>query len=264
MKINHLAVLVSLLFANLTYAEEPMNKYETLVEFENLYNSFYPAQEKSIKAFVWFTRIPHPLLNAVMHLSCKDVRGEVDRLIELAPPHNPISFWIHSENHAEGLREILKVRGFTPIITCPLMAWLVKPVSAPKYDIRVADMKVFNDILSIVYQFDDSVRDGFQKLMDKSACENYIIYMDGNPVGTGTLLVNGSVGGIFNDATLPERREASEAMMQFLMHRSHELNLKKLILLSSPEAEALYSELGFTNLFNIELYCLSQENNILL
>jgi hypothetical protein len=240
-----------------------MNKYETLVEFESLYNSFYPAQEKSKKAFVWYTGIPHPLLNAVMHLSCTDVRGEVDRLIKLAPPNNPISFWVHPENHAEGFQEILKVRGFTPIITCPLMAWPVKQVSTPKFDIRPADMKVFNEILSIVYLFDNTVIDGFQKLMEKSTSENYIIYMDGNPVGTGTLLVNGSIGGIFNDATLPERREASAAMMQFLMHRSYALKLKKLILLSSPEAKELYSELGFKYLFNIELYSLSQENNIL-
>lgn len=231
-----------------------MNKLKTLKEFENFYDAIQPAQEKSQEAFVWFSGIPHPLFNAVMHLSCQDVNTKVDALIEKKPPNSPITFWIHSENKAEGLARILKERAFESIITCPLMSWSVKPISIAEFDIRPAVTEVFHEIISKVYQFDEEVKNGFQNLMKNAECENYLLYLDGKPIGTGTLVMNGSVGGIFNEASLPERREANIIMMQFLMHRSYELNLKQLIVLSSPEAEELYTNLGFENLFNIEIY----------
>jgi hypothetical protein len=43
-------------------------------------------------------------------------------------------------------------------------------------------------------------------------------------------------------------------MMQFLMKRSYELGLKQPILLSSPEAEQLYGEIGFEKVFDIQIY----------
>lgn len=90
--------------------------------------------------------------------------------------------------------------------------------------------------------------------MEKLTCENYIIYQEGIPVGTGTLFHNGLAGGIFNDATLPNRREASVALTHFLMHRAFELNLEQLIVLSSPEGKELYSKLGLKVYFNIEIF----------
>ena len=90
--------------------------------------------------------------------------------------------------------------------------------------------------------------------MANLSCENYLIYQDGQPVGTVTFLVNGSVGSIFNDASIPDRREAHRNMMQFLMQRAYALRLKQVIVLSSPEAEPLYTDLGFHKVFDIDIY----------
>ncbi len=241
------------LFSNLA-AEESMQPFEILRKFESFYNFIEPAIENTDEAFICYSGIPHPLFNVIMHLSCEKVEEKVDAIIENTPPEKPISFWVHPQNRAKGLTTVLIERGYSCCITCPLMAWQVMPMQKSSADIRQADMVVYNDIMAKVYQFEGAVREGFEKLMDRLKCENYVIYENNEPVGTGTLLVVGSAGGIFNDATLPERREASLEMMQFLMRRSSELGLKELIVMSSPEAQGIYGDLGFKNLFDIEVY----------
>lgn len=239
----------------LSSAEASMDKMQTLMEFENFYDVIQPAYEKSAEAFAWFSSIPHPLFNAVIHLSSKDVQSKVDQFINQAGTGCPLSFWVHSQNRAQGLVDILHERQFHPIITCPLMVWAVQPVPAAKGDIRLADdREAFHEILSVVYQMDPAVKREFRHLMDNVECENYILYAENKPVSTATLMVQGEVGGVFNDATLPERREASLEMVRFLMHRSRELGLKRVIVLSSPEGEELYGGLGFENVFNIDIY----------
>lgn len=239
-------------FFSLIHAKE--SNFEILQEFESFYEAIAPAHEKNNETFVWFSDIPHPLFNAVMHLSCGNVKTKVDELMENAPPAAPVSFWIHPENHAEGLVKILEERGFKLMITCPLMAWDVESVPPFESDIRPANEEIFYEIISNVYQLDQIVINRFQRLMAKTDCENYLLYLGEDPVSTGTLFVKDSFGGIFNDATLPERRESNRSMMQFFMLRAHDLKLKKLIVLSSPEAEDLYSNLGFKNIFNIDIY----------
>jgi N-acetylglutamate synthase-like GNAT family acetyltransferase len=246
--------LFTLTLTQFIYSKEPMNKQKTLREFENIYDAILPAQEKNEEAFVWFSQIPHPLFNAVIHLSCEDVGAKVDAIMQQAPVSNPLSFWVHPLNRAEGLVAILQNRNFTSIITCPLMAWDVKPVEGVHGHIHPEDGDVFYEIIDEVYQLDPAVKREFKKLMDTITCENYVLDVEGKPISTGTLFMQSSVGGIFNDATLPGRREAAKEMMRFLMQRSHKLGLKRLIVLSSPEAEELYADLGFENVFNIEIY----------
>lgn len=225
-----------------------------LTHYESFYEAFATPVEKGPEAFICYSQVPDPLFNVIMHLSCVDVREKVESILEKAPSDKPISFWVHPQNHAPGLRSILEEKGFAPLITCPLFTWSVKAKKAAVADIRSADMFVFHEIVSKVYSFTEEVKTEFKKLMDKIECENYIIYEQGVPIGTATLLVKGAVGGIFNDATLPGRREASRAMTEFLMQRAFELNLDELVLLSSPEGEELYSSLGFNKVFDIEIY----------
>jgi hypothetical protein len=229
-------------------------KSQALHQYEVFYEMMKPAEENNQESFAWFSDVPHWLFNAVMHLSCEDVAAKVDELISSAPPKNPLSFWLHPQNKAKGLAEILIQRGFAPIITCPLMSWTVTPIHKESGDIRAAQIDPFLRIVDHVYQFDKPVRTEFEKIMRQLECENYLVYQDDLPVGTGTLLVKDQVGGIFNDATLLDRREASEAMMQFLMKRAYELGLKQVVLLSSPEAEQTYKSLGFKTVFDIEVY----------
>jgi hypothetical protein len=227
---------------------------ETLKQYENFYDLIHPAHEKSEEAFAWFSQVPHFLFNAVIHLSCDDVESKVDALIHQAPSKMPLSFWVHSENRAEGLIDVLTQRGFSAIIACPLMSWTVVPAMSSTGDFRLDDLNVFGDIVSKVYALDAVMKKEYLALMEKISCENYVLYVEGEPFSTATLFIDGRIGGIFNDATFPDRPEASRDMMHFLMDRAHQLGLEKLIVLSSPEAAQFYAELGFMSDCLIEIY----------
>ena len=233
-----------------------MDQFSTLRELEKFYHSIHPAQENNEDSFVWIPGIPHPFFNVVGHLNEPEPAKKIDSLVEQFP-NIPFSVWAHSQNHAPHLEEILLQKRFQQLITCPLMAWMVKPCSNPPLDIRLND-DVFHDLIARVYQFEEPVRKDFQKLMRKapSQCENFILYQAGEPCSTASFFVDGEVGAIFNDAALPGSSDAGRVLTEFMMHLAYEINLSKLIVLSSPNGEKTYTELGFKNLFNIDFYSL--------
>lgn len=233
------------------------NRFAYLQEFESCYDAMLPAKEKSDELFVWITGAAHPILNNVMHFCSNDVERKVDRLLGQIGKDIPLSFWVHSENRAPGLEEILHTRGFQSILTCPLMVWTVEKTDFPKYEVRLADdMVVFNEILAIGSELSEELKNQFAALLAGIDCENYIVYDEGKPVGVGTLFPRGRFGGVFNEAVLPEfqRRGYGEAVMRHIMNRAHELGLDHLILLSSPDAVKLYTKLGFQTITEIEIY----------
>lgn len=231
-----------------------MTAPEMLNQLESFYEAIHPAQENSENVYAWFSFIPHPFLNVVIRLSCSDVASKVDALIEQNEPNRSMSFWVHEENRAGGLVELLKERSFGSLDIWPAMAWSVRSEPACKADIRVADRDDFYAVLSQVYQVEKAVEREYHQMMQKIPCENYILYAEGKPVSIASLFIHGRAGEIFNDATLPGRREASQEMMRFLMHRAHTLGLDWLITLSSPEGEDLYAHLGFEKVFPIEVW----------
>jgi N-acetylglutamate synthase-like GNAT family acetyltransferase len=245
---------LGLLFTFSLYSGDAVDKRSVFLEFQNFYEAIHPAQEKSSDVYAWFSSIPNPFLNVVLHLSSGNVSEKVDALIQNNVQGNPMSFWIHPENHAEGLVDILKERNFTLLVTCPAMTWSVQSVPLSVADIRPADSEVLYSIVSTVYQSDELVKKEYLQILDGLRCENYIFYVDGKPTSTASLFVHGSVGEVFNDATLPESGVASRELMQFLMHRAKELGLERLIVLGYPEAQELYNHLGFETLFHVEIY----------
>jgi len=216
-----------------------------------------PAHEKSERAFVWISHFPHPFFNSVMRLSCEgDVGIEVDRLIAQIPSGTPFSFWVHPQNRAEGLIEVLLERNFVSGVVCPVMTWPVKQVEQPQFVVRPANMEIFHEISAVTSEFDEALKKAFEKLIGSIDCENYLIYSEDKAVGTGILFSNGKIGGIFNISTLPEyqKKGYGKAMMLFLMNRALELGLDHLLLLSSPVAIKLYTELGFKKAFDVDLF----------
>lgn len=234
-----------------------MESHEALQQYESFYESIHPAEENSDQAFLWLSDIPHPLFNAVMHLSSEgDVEKSVDAIIAKTPAGNPLSFWVHEQNRAEGLEGILRERSFDPVISCSLMVWQVHPLIAPPSDIRLADRKAFDEITAIAFEFSEALQEKYSALLDQTKGEFYLTYFDGIPVTTGYLLMKGDIGGIFNIGTLPEyeRRGCASSMMKHLQCRAHELGLKKLVLLSAPNSVKLYENLGFKNVLTIDIY----------
>ena len=234
-----------------------MDPVEIMDHLENCYDAMVPAFEKTDRSFVWISHFPHPFFNSVMRLTCQeDVGVEVDRLIAQVPPGIPFSFWVHAQNRAEGLIEVLLERNFVFGIVCPVMTWAVKPVVQPQFEVRSANMEIFHEISAVTSEFDEILKKAFEKLIGNIDCENYLVYSGDKAVGTGILFPNGQIGGIFNISTLPEyqKKGYGKAMMLFLMNRALESRLKHLVLLSSPVAAKLYSDLGFKKAFDVEIF----------
>lgn len=207
-KISLLILFILLNWGSFLNAEGYMTKFKTLQEFESFYDAMMPAQEKSKESFAWFSGIPDPLFNAVMHLTINhNLVDKVETLISIAPNDAPLSFWIHNQKNKSDLVEILKTKGFQSIIICPLMTWKVKPLNLPKYQIEVANLEIFHNLLSTTFHLDEGVKTGFARLLENVEAENYLIYHDGQPIGTGTLIPNGDIGGIFNITTLSEHQK---------------------------------------------------------
>jgi N-acetylglutamate synthase-like GNAT family acetyltransferase len=238
-------------------AEVLMDPVEIIHHLENCYDAMVPAFEKSDRAFVWISHFPHPFFNSIMRLSCQgDVGVEVDRLIAQVPPEVPFSFWVHSQNRSEGLIEALLERDFVSGITCPVMIWDVERVKLPQFEVCPADMEIFHEISAVTSEFDETLKKAFEKLIQNIDCENYLVYSEDKAVGTGMLFQNGPIGGIFNISTLPEyqKKGYGKATMLFLMNRALELGLEHLLLLSSPVATKLYTDLGFKKAFDVEIF----------
>ncbi len=235
--------------------EPPMKSSDTLRQLEQCYERYLPAEEKSYEAFIWFSRIPHPFLNAVMHLAPDgNMQSLIDRIIRNAPSGLPYSFWVPSDPESAPIAAYLAKNGFAPALTCSLMRWNVEPVKAPDADIRMADLAIFNELLSSVFQFDETVKNGFSDFLKKGPCENVLLYVGGRPVSTGTLIPCGYHGGIFNESFLPGDEAHGKTVIQYLMHRASSLRMQQLVVLSAPDYEKIYLQLGFEKTGEINLY----------
>jgi hypothetical protein len=234
-----------------------MDHLEILRQFEHFYDAIHPAQENNAQVYAWFSGIPHPFLNVVIRLSGSDALAQADALIERYAPDKPMSFWISPDNRRPELIEGLIKRGFHSIAVWPVMTWDVESVAPFESDIRAELGDPFYRILYSVYACEAEVQSEFRKLMDKITCENYLCFVSDKPESIASLFVHGTAAEIFNEASLSGRREASENMVRFLMHRAHTLGLKQLFTLSSPEAEELYARLGFKKACDVEVYARS-------
>jgi ribosomal protein S18 acetylase RimI-like enzyme len=237
--------------------DPPMRSTETLRQLENCYEALYPPQENTDETFLWFSGISHPLFNAVMHFRPEgDLEKKIDHLLQKVPSHCAYSFWVESGPQARQLIPYLENRGFSPILTCPLMRWVVKMTPPAQFDIRRTNDEIFHQIVATVNELDEITQHEYARLLDQDCCENYVIFADEKPVGTGTLVVRGYLGGIFNIATLPEyqRKGYGRIITQHLMRRAYELRMQHVVLLSSPLAEKLYADLGFEKTEDVTLY----------
>lgn len=227
--------------------------------FEKFFKAMKPALVDDQNAFVWVSHLNHPSYNLITHFCYpKEHVGEsLDLLIKKFPPAIPHSCWVHSENQTEGLEDLLLMRGYTFLATCPVMTWQVETVSRVTFDIREAvDMKAFFSILTITSQYKESLGKEVAQLLNNTDAKHFLGYIDNHPVGIVTLFLNGKTGVVSNLATLDkyQRQGCGRALMLTLMQRAHELGLEQLVLGTSPVAEKLYESLGFEKQMNIHMY----------
>jgi ribosomal protein S18 acetylase RimI-like enzyme len=234
-----------------------MSKQNIIKLLENCYQMMTPAYIDHSLIFAWFTGIPHPLFNIVTHFSYKkNIAEKMRKLMEEAPANMAFSFWNHSFNRVKELEPILIDLGFQSTGFFPAMRWPVKRVEVTPLEIHPADISTFRRIIAISFGLPEGVVEGWIHLLQNGEHESYLAYLNGNPVGTGTLFIGNQVGVILNIATLSQfrKRGVGRAMMLYLMNRAHTLRLKELILQSAPTAKKLYENLGFKTECDIEVF----------
>lgn len=211
---------------------------------EQSYTMLYPAVQNDDEAFIWVTNIPHPLFNVVLRTQSLDK-------LPLEIPHTVVAM-------KDDIKfvEALKAKNYKYLLTTTFMSWDVKPLHRGKHSVDVADIGLFGTIMGKAFQVDETIIDQLILILQQSKAENYIVFHEEEPVGTGTLVSSGKIGGIFDIATLSEfqRKGCGEAMMRHLMNRAVELGLEKVVLLSTPAGFKLYSNLGFKAEMELDFY----------
>ncbi len=248
---------VFLLFAGTLLCEELQGNREVLKMRENWLSAIAEPLEQSSEAFAWFSTVPHWRFNCILRFSYEDKLEEhLDSLLDKALPNMPISFWLDPKESNPALIEALKSRNFVLGACYPAMSWDVKPTDAPQLEIRSVNIEEFHEVYAVCSHYTEELRQATINLLQDRSGELFLAYLEGKPVGTGTLFVHGEVGMVFHVATLPEyqRRGVGRAMMHYIMNKAVDRGLKKLVLNSSSVAEKLYYSLGFQKVDEVLVY----------
>ncbi len=250
-----LSVLV--LFTGSLFSGELQGNQEVLKMRENWLSAIAEPQEQSREVFAWFSTVPHWRFNCIINFSYEDKLEEhLDALIDKAPQSVPVSVWLDPQDDNAAFIEVLKSRNFVVGGIYPSMSWDVQPIEVPDLDIRAVNVEEFHEVYAVCSSYSEELRQGAINLLKDRSGDLFLAYLDGKPVGTGTLFVHGDVGMVFHLATLPEyqRRGIGRAMMHYIMNQASKRGLKKLVLNSSSVAEKLYYSLNFQKVGEVVVY----------
>lgn len=246
-----------LLFAGSLFCEELQGNREVLKMRENWLSAIAEPQEQSPEVFAWFSTVPHWRFNCILGFSYEDnLEEHLDSLINKALPNVPISVWMDPKDNNSAFIETLKSRNFALGGCYPSMIWDVQPTDAPELDIRPVNVEEFHEVYAVCSHYSEELKQAAINLLQDRSGELFLAYLEGKPIGTGTLFVHGEVGMVFHVATLPEyqRRGVGRAMMHYIMNQASNRGLKRLVLNSSSVAEKLYYSLGFQKVGEVTVY----------
>jgi GNAT superfamily N-acetyltransferase len=117
-------------------------------------------------------------------------------------------------------------------------------VFAPAFDLSKAAASAFRDLI---------LAGG---LGDEAPMRNYIAFVGGQPVATGSLVCAAGVGGIYNIATRADRRGRGigRAITFALMREAADLGYRAAILWSTAAGLPVYRRLGFEERVRVPTY----------
>ena len=86
----------------------------------------------------------------------------------------------------------------------------------------------------------------------------YVGYLDGEPISTAAIVIGGEAAGVYNVATMPDRRRCGygEAVMRYALEQARqEHGLSRTILQSTPQGLALYERMGYRAVTSVAVFC---------
>lgn len=225
-------------------------------------------------AATWFTSdVPFFPFNQVLRVS---LSGDVDAAIDglLAPfraRRVPLCWNIGPGAQPPDLATRLEARRAARTNSMPGMALdLSKPLPAPAppdgFVIeRVRDAAAFaswsrayNDGFDLPPGFVDALGGAYQRIgfADDTPFRHYVGLLNGEPVASSTMFLDGSVAGLWHITTLPSaRRQGVGAAMTIApLHDARDRGYATAILYASAMGEPLYQRLGFRELLRLYQY----------
>lgn len=121
-----------------------------------------------------------------------------------------------------------------------------------------ADLETFKYILSRVFFMPRSEVDLVlgDKALEATHVRHYLGKLGDIPVSTATVVLDGTLAGIWNVGTLREytRRGIGAEMMHYTLADARNLGYTESMLLASPEGLPLYEHLGYTTLATVNTF----------
>jgi GNAT superfamily N-acetyltransferase len=215
--------------------------------------------------------LPFPLFNSVMRSRVPDDRAEVlieSRVAACRSRNVPMLWWTGPSSLPADLRVRLERHGFLlepafgmaadlhadpPSSAAPGAAIEVEPVE------DAAAMGTWSGVLCDSFGAPRRFGDAFVNLaaaigLDaRSPFRHFLARVDGEPVATCSLFLGAGVAGIYDVATLPERRRRGlgSLVTRTAMNEARALGYRMAILHSSTTGLGIYRALGFRQVCSI-------------
>jgi GNAT superfamily N-acetyltransferase len=184
------------------------------------------------------------------------IRAGVNFTIQVADP-----------NPSPAVADLLWQEGFTEVLSDPMMSF-EGPLPATSLNSGLLIQRVFSQHdIDIYYQivaegFDlpPVIEDFVAVMLKMTECKHVIAWLNGNPVGAGTLVECAGVAGIYNVATVPDARGqgVATAVMHALHHYALADGYSGTALASSVMGLPLYRKLGYRDDGFQVVYALSE------
>jgi GNAT superfamily N-acetyltransferase len=219
------------------------------------------------------TGVPSPLFNPVLRATVSE--DEVGDLVDEAREwyrrrRLPWSWYVGPASGPGAIERELARRGFAKVTEPPGMAAELTRLDEldPKLRVaveRVGDRRAIDDWFSVfapAFELSRAATSAFRDLIiagglgDDAPMRNYIAYVGGEPVATGSLVPAAGVGGIYNIATRADRRGRGigRTITWTLMREAADLGYAAAILWSTAAGLPVYRRLGFQERVRVPTY----------
>ncbi len=188
-----------------------------------------------------------------------------------APYDGAISWWLAPEVTVEPWRARLETEGLQYEANAPGMAIGLDTLAGGgrgaalgRLEIRAVtsaeELRAWCDVFVPGYGLPDAWTEDAYKIMCAAGWElpvrHYLGVLEGEPVGTASLLPGGGAAGVYNVATLPpyRGRGIGAALTLAALELGRELGYQVGVLQSSQQGYSVYKRLGFAEVCRIDLF----------
>lgn len=243
--------------------------------FWRVYGRGKGADLHSSPKVLWFyTGIKFPLFNGVLpaDLSIHDLQTVIESLRAKINRHGaPALWWLGPLAKPDNLGTLLEQQGLQPAGEIPGMALdmtmlAALPATIPNFRIqKVAGVEmqtIWARTAALGTGFSNDATDALASLEaslgdeDYRAQQRYLGFLNGVPVASSALVLEGGVAGIYAVATVPEaRRKGIGTMMTVVpLLEAREKGYRVAILQASSEGYPIYRDIGFKTVCDYKLY----------